>query len=250
VAFPASIDLNPLRIKTFETDLPLFKHHLSSLHDSVEFEEMFLSTSNADIHADSVTVERGSFRTTNSRITGSFISNRSLSLSSKNGPVQVSVQLKNGPSTTKYETGVDIRTTNAPVEAQISLVSPGRLSGGKFAVHARTQIDQINIPFLSSPYSASLTMVAETTNGKNEVSLHPAYEGKFEACTSLTSGRPELHYGDQYDPSGEQRKRLVDIEKWSDGVMRGIVRWGEGDGNFGRGSALLKTSNAPISLTV
>jgi hypothetical protein len=93
-------------------------------------------------------------------------------------------------------------------------------------------------------------MVAETTNGGNEVSLHPAYEGKFEASTSLTSGRPELHYGDQRDPSGEHRKWHVDIEKWSDGVVRGNVRWGEDDGKSGRSSAFLKTSNAPISLTV
>jgi hypothetical protein len=42
---------DPVRIQNFETDLPLFQHHLGSLSDFVEFNQLSLKSSGAIINA-------------------------------------------------------------------------------------------------------------------------------------------------------------------------------------------------------
>ncbi|KAG8218140.1 hypothetical protein J3R82DRAFT_3677 [Butyriboletus roseoflavus] len=71
--FPAATsESSPLRIKEFTTQTSNFAHEIGDLWQSILFENMELESSNAPIHANSITLTRGSLISSNGPINGHF----------------------------------------------------------------------------------------------------------------------------------------------------------------------------------
>ncbi|THV06164.1 hypothetical protein K435DRAFT_645638 [Dendrothele bispora CBS 962.96] len=106
---------DPVRIKSFETDLPLYTHALGSLTDFVEFDKLSLKSSNAAIQAQSLKVyDQCTIHTSNGPV-------KIESLVASNARVETS----NGPITGHYDaTGsLGLYSSDGNIDATINLTS-------------------------------------------------------------------------------------------------------------------------------
>ena len=81
------------------------------------------------------------------------------------------------------------------------------------------------------------------------VSLNPAYEGEFFLQTS--NSKPRIYQDNTVvDPSGKNRKRLLNVQHSWKGLASGDVYWGDAEDSKATGSVFIHSSNARVDLNV
>ncbi|KDQ56481.1 hypothetical protein JAAARDRAFT_36637 [Jaapia argillacea MUCL 33604] len=245
VRLPATSIDTPLELKTFETDLPMFSHVIDDLERKVQFESISLRSSNMMISSAGISANNAEIKTSNAPIEGSFKTDNSLTLVTSNAHIKASVGLYSKQN--KFATQVDMRTSNGPIESDISLTSSEGSSGGSFKVIGSTSNAHLDVQFPVSPVSSRLNVDLKTSNAPATVAMHPAYEGTFNLRTSNL--RPSIESPDTVeDPSGKGRKRSVYQSSYTRGNIEGMVYWDKL--NRDAGDVHVKSSNAPIRLVL
>lgn len=144
----------------------------------------------------------------------------------------------------------------SPISAEISLTSGSRhASDASYVVSATTSNSDLHLRFAAQPVDSRLDLNAATTNGPAEVSVHPAYEGRFVLQSS--TGAHIREEKDAQDPSGYKRERHVHYREMQSGgmnVVEGRVQWWGNKGPRRRhdaggrtyGLVSVRNTNAPL----
>ncbi|KIY48054.1 hypothetical protein FISHEDRAFT_59188 [Fistulina hepatica ATCC 64428] len=225
--FEVTVRVPPGLINALSTDMPLFKHHIDDLGESVLFESLSLRTSNMHIHVDSVAATSAVIETSNSAITGSYETSSSLELLTANAPIKVDVLMvhKGGEAS-----NLSLHTSNAVISSS-TMLEDRTGSGGKFTVAAHTVNGRIDMPFPSAPVNSRLKLKAETVIGSVSATMHPTYQGAFRASTYLA--RADVISNDVEDLEGKGRTRNVEITRLSGSFVQGFVSWSEEGRDYG-----------------
>ncbi|KAF8911655.1 hypothetical protein CPB84DRAFT_1762498 [Gymnopilus junonius] len=240
-----SVEALPLTIKNFETDIVNSAHFLEDLNGKVFFDSLLLKGSNGPVHAKSVNSTTVEVHASNAPIYGKFNTTSSLVLETSNGPIFVDVGLESdadGSSPT-----FKAHTSNGKIEAHTSLTSASG-SGGSFEVTTSTSNAPLVVTFPASPVDSKLNLKGSTSNAQAAVFLHPAYEGSFDLHTSLA--RPSVNRNPEVeDPTGQGRKRVLEISNYGRPSTTGNVYWGAGE-RKSEGSVVVRTSISPVVLAL
>ncbi|KII95591.1 hypothetical protein PLICRDRAFT_129440 [Plicaturopsis crispa FD-325 SS-3] len=234
---------NPLRIPSFETDLPGFAHEIGDLQGIVEFDSLSLSGSNGRVHVGSVSGSDISIKTSNAGISGLFNTSSSITLVTSNKQIDISANLR---STEAKSSPISLllKTTNGPIDAAVRLIADGS-SISPYAVNVATTNAALTVNYLEQPLDSVLAFDGRTSNGPASALLPPAYEGSF-ALTS--SGKyPRVEEERVRDPAGLGRGRSVE-QRMLARTLSGNIWWG--DRRKTQGLVTLKTTNSPASLKV
>jgi len=224
VRLPAS-DKSLLNLRAFESNLPLFRHEVLDLENKVFFESLTLRGTNAGIRSDSVSVHHAEFETTNAPITGSFTATEKLALVTSNGAIDASVDLSNNKDT-HVPSDLLLKTTNARIISTLALREHNSTTGGAFTITSLTSNARMEQMFTAAPSYSSLILNAKTSNAGTSVQLHPSFEGSFHLRSS-NAGIPRVLGIDepQPDPSGDGRKRRIEMTRVVKNFVEGWVRW-------------------------
>ncbi|KAI0043760.1 hypothetical protein FA95DRAFT_1609109 [Auriscalpium vulgare] len=236
-------------IPQFTTSFHNFAQRFDNL-TKFDFGRVSLHTSNGPIAIKNIVAESLTAETTNGPITGNYNTTSHLLLHTTNSPIKVGVTASDDGKTDRPTT-VNLHTTNAVLQASLSLVAnttEGR--GGAFSVQASTTNSPISVATLDAPPDSVLHLTARTTNGHAVVSLHPSYEGTFKAST--TNFAPSLNQlPDVEDPTGEGRPRSVEIHSLRGRTLDGSVQWAPSHHEDGKaGSVSVSTTNSPVNITL
>ncbi|TCD64134.1 hypothetical protein EIP91_004516 [Steccherinum ochraceum] len=235
--------------EAFETDMPIFVHHVGDLDESAAFGKINFKTSNSPIHVQSLTTEVGRVQTSNSPIDGKIAASKALDLHSSNGPLKVDITLSNKDGAASK---LVLHTTNSPIRSGITLVSLKEDgNGGSFDINASSSNGPVDLIFPSAPTDSTLKLDTHTSNSPIRVTLHKSYEGSYDMQTSRWS-QPTLNYDEGVeDPAGRGRRRVVETHTYGKGRASGNVKWTGGDANAREtGSVKLSTSNAGLHLNL
>ena len=129
------------------------------------------------------------------------------------------------------------------IDARTTLSSASG-SGGTFNVTTRTSNGPLLVTFPDSPVNSTLNLDAHSSTSLVTIALHAAYEGSFDLHTSLAQASIRERVGVE-DPTGEGRKRHVDIKRIVRGSASGNIYWGEGE-RKNEGSVTASTSISPV----
>ncbi|KAJ3527356.1 hypothetical protein NM688_g8139 [Phlebia brevispora] len=230
-----------LEVKSLETNLPQFAHHIGDLSGHVYFHDLNLRSSNAHITSHSVNATRLSVQTENSMIKGSYEASRSLELKTTNGELKAQVTVHNEDGTARSE--VLLRNSNSPLTAYIELKSSAAdKTGGAFHVVGKSSNGRLNLTCTEAPVDSKLELSAYTSNSAAYVTLHPTFEGKFQVSTKNANLNAVI---DKHvkDPSGRDTTRQVEIWTFPT-YSRGNIRW---SGKH-MGEVDVRTQNGPATL--
>jgi len=256
-----------LKIKSFETDLPVFRHRLHQLGD-VFFDKLDLQTAAASVDAESTIVANvaevktaagsieGSFnathlvlRTSNARIDVTFNAFKSALLATAQGSISATGTLFNDVSTDEQST-LKLETANAQIDGKINLSTLSKKGlGGSYKVTSET-VNAKNVvafPFISP--DAELDLSVETAMANALVQLHESYEGEFTLHSGSFSKTLVYIRDDVKDPAGRGRKRRSQASGRR-GEAKGRVWWGDEDGDQGKGVVRVETSFGNAELIV
>jgi len=238
-----------LHLKSFETNLPRFAHHMDNLVGKVSFDELTLQTTNSHMNIEAADAITTAARTTNGHIVGNFTTFKELSLTTTNGLIAANVEMHN--TDPRIATKVVMKTSNGPLTSKVNLLTNStNHKGGAFRIKATTTNDPLTIAFPVSPSSAHLSFEGMTTNAPATVNLNARYEGAFHLQTSASSSM-FVHYKDSTDdPDGLGRDRVVDVKRRLRGVLEGTMTWGWNQEAKGWSDVDVKTTNGPVSLAV
>jgi hypothetical protein len=159
-------------------------------------------------------------------INGSFTVTERLSIVGGNSPVDVNVTMLSSPHAEK-PTVLDIVTDKAPITTTISLQlnSTSNEHGGFFAVSQVTKQSDITSNVTSQPLDSIVRFAAVTKDGNVTAAFPPAYEGRFSLVASR-HGRSLVEADtDVKDPSGEGRKRYLEVKEYIGSIITGFVGW-------------------------
>ncbi|EKM51556.1 uncharacterized protein PHACADRAFT_150026 [Phanerochaete carnosa HHB-10118-sp] len=267
VHLPANKGSSPLHIQGFKTDMPLFRHAIADLADSVRFNSLMLSTSNVGIHSQSLLADRAELKSSNNAIVGNFTVRDTLVIRTSNSPIAANITMINGGEDkvtdvtlitsnrqvlAKYSTISSLmRLISSPLYSNFSLISTTKSeNGGSFRVNTKTINSPLNVNFTSAPVDSLLHFKGATSNSPAYVSLHSTYEGSFTLrSSSLLQPRIEQRE-DVEDPAGKDRRRNVEIYSIRRGIAEGKVTWVPAETEKVLGSVGLRSSNMPVVLVV
>jgi hypothetical protein len=236
VRFPKSSE-----IKDLKTFLPLFTHYFPKT--DVRFKALSVHSANFPIFAESLLVESGKVRTSNSAIKGNFTVTNSLEITTSNAPIVVNVTMNNAEK--ENPTKLFVQTSNAPLKSNLALISTSsRGTGGQFIVETLTSNSPLVVKFPYAAIDSVLHLSAKTSNSPAFVELNPAYEGTFSLTTSIFRPRVDVNENVE-DPTGEGRQREVDFNTVGK-ELKGSVHWGDDTEN--QGHVELVTSILPAHL--
>jgi len=226
VRLPAS-EKSLLTLRALDSNLPLFRHEILDLENKVSFESLTLRGTNAGIRSDSVSVHHAEFETTNGPITGSFTATEKLVLTTSNGAIDVRVDLSNNKDT-HVASDLLLKTNNARIISTILLREHNSTTGGAFTVTSKTSNARVEHTFPTAPSYSSLNLNSQTSNAGTSVQLHPSYEGSFHLRSS-NAGPPRVIGADEpeRDPSGDRRRRRVEMTRVVKNFVEGWIRWEE-----------------------
>ncbi|KAI0827710.1 hypothetical protein BC628DRAFT_1409631 [Trametes gibbosa] len=244
VLLPATEHGAPRTINAFNTHLPQFTHHLHELADTVVFESIDLSATNAGIRADSLNAIFGRLRSSNGKIEGTYNTTSSLELFTSNAPVHITANLLNKDIDTT--TVLTVETSNADIHANVGLFADS--VDGAYRVNARTDNAPAKVSITSAPANSLLNASAVSSNAPVVFGAHPAFEGTFELhSTWFTPPKVEDRQNAE-DPLRRGRRRNVQVRNVNRGAIRGEVGWEPKHENAKSGHIGLETSNAHVTL--
>ncbi|KAI8978249.1 hypothetical protein BD414DRAFT_495020 [Trametes punicea] len=247
LSLPASGSDAPLWINKLSTNLPEFAHRFAELSDAVIFKTLSLATRNVPIVADSLTADHAVLRSTNGQIRGTFTSNSSLDLTTRNAAIHATVYLNNEDE--QKGTILRVSTANAAIKANVHLNADGLdTPGGAFRVDARSSNGPVDLAFAESPANSLLNASAVSSNAPVRVAAHPAFEGTFELHSSWYTPPSVIKDRPVEDPLGERRRRNVQVNTTKNRAIRGQVDWVPKHDGAKNGHIGLETSNSPATL--
>ncbi|TFK83281.1 hypothetical protein K466DRAFT_267840 [Polyporus arcularius HHB13444] len=246
VHLPAAHAAGPLKLQELGTNLLLFSHHIHDLGESAYFERVRLRTSDRPLLADSLTGNNLYIESANGAITGTFNASSMIRLGTSNAPIKVATGLVS--SDTNMPSMMHVETSNGRVENDVTLKSnTSDASRGTFYITTRTENAPLYLTFVDAPVNSSLTVNVHTSNSPGHVTLHPTYEGTYDASSTLIF-RPEVRWTAVEDPSGRGARRIVRLDENARTGPRvsGGVSWTHGGESKGR--VTTETSNSPFRL--
>ncbi|KAI0087089.1 hypothetical protein BDY19DRAFT_956016 [Irpex rosettiformis] len=247
IRLPRSPSGHPLHVKSIETNLPNFEHHVGDLLGSVNFDSLSLRSSNAHIFSRSLNVTHGNFETTNKHIRGHYESHGNLTLRTSNADIVADVSLFNHDP--NVENVLNLQTSNAKIESTINLFSS--LNHGSYTVSSKTSNGRLSLSVPVLPPDSTLHLSANTTNLAAAVAVPDTYEGTYVVKTS--NSRAVVKSDRRRDPTGKERKSI----QWESGTgpyREGGIEWKENHVSAvpsteeARGSIWVSTQNAPATL--
>ncbi|EEB91231.1 hypothetical protein MPER_10444 [Moniliophthora perniciosa FA553] len=184
VILPASKSADDaLAIKDFRASMPIFTYNLADLAESVRFDSISLRGSVSSVVSESLAASRADFTSHVGSITGKFSTSSSLKLITDNGHIAANITLSNDAKSDEW-TEVELRTSNAAIRSNISLVATSSDTGGQFRVKSTTGTGSTNIDLPSAPSETPLDMAGHGSSGAFDVALHETYDGAFSGSTS------------------------------------------------------------------
>ncbi len=148
----------------------------------------------------------------------------------------------------------------SPINAEISLTNSRHAPDASYAVSATTSNSDLRLRFAVQPVDSRLDLSASTTNGPTDISMHPAYEGRFVLQSSTEAHIREKR--DVRDPSGHGRERHVHYRELQSSrlkVVEGRVQWWRNKGSRrhhdappGRSDSVVsvRNTNAPLTFAL
>ncbi|KAF9479371.1 hypothetical protein BDN70DRAFT_878855 [Pholiota conissans] len=242
----------PLFVRGFETDVPNFRHRIADLESRIQFGSMTLKGSNEPMEIKSLSASTAELQSKNGYIRGLFNVTSSLVLETTNNLIEVAVTLHSAHGS---KPACQVRTTNGPTEAVITLTSDSSFVGSSYTISTTTSNSDALIQIPSQPLNSNLYLTTTTTNGPAHVSLNEAFEGGLllESPGAIVIKEDKA----VEDPSGAGRKRnVVYSSKKRQGkqVLTGSVLWGPeksrrgSPSGHGDGLVTIRNSNAPLTL--
>ncbi|KAI0764409.1 hypothetical protein BD413DRAFT_606343 [Trametes elegans] len=245
VRFPVARG-RPLRVKAFETNLPMFEHTLADLHGEVHFDSVSLSSKSMPINGHSLEADTASLLTSNSHITGSFYVSRSLFMQTSNKAISANVTLYHDGSR-PYYSNLTMLNSNAAIDGFLHLHSTAPSgTGGQFDVLTRTENSALTFAVTAQPVASTLLLDARTRNAPAAVELPAAFEGTFGARTTNARADVECDAGAR-DPAGLGRRRTCAVPDLTVHEVSGWTSWG--GARHGMGDVNVVSVNAPVRLT-
>jgi len=159
-------------------------------------------------------------------INGSFTVTERLSIVGGSSPVDVNVAMFSSPHAEK-PTVLDIVNNEAPITTTISLQlnSTAHERGGFFAISQVNKQSDITSNVTSQPLDSTVRFVAVTKDANVTAIFPPAYEGRLSLVASR-HGRSFVEADtDVKDPSGEGRKRYLEVKEHFGSIITGFVGW-------------------------
>lgn len=159
-------------------------------------------------------------------INGSFTVTERLSIVGGDSPVDVNVTMFSSAHAEK-PTVLDIVNNKAPITTIISLRlnSTANERGGFFAISQVNKQSDITSNVTSQPLDSIVRFAAVTKDANVTATFPPAYEGRFSLVASR-HGRSFVEADtDVEDPSGEGRKRYLEVKEYFGSIITGFVGW-------------------------
>ncbi|KAJ2932547.1 hypothetical protein H1R20_g4575, partial [Candolleomyces eurysporus] len=102
-------------------------------------------------------------------------------------------------------------------------------TGGRFSIVAKTTRAPIDIDFGETPLNHSLTVDASTSFDNINLVIPPTYEGNWK-MKALSPYREIVDNRANYtDPTGENRERVLSVDRQNPFVEEGTVVWGRSE---------------------
>ncbi|EJD08140.1 uncharacterized protein FOMMEDRAFT_16612 [Fomitiporia mediterranea MF3/22] len=236
----------PLHISRLTANFMLFGIGTTNLNGLVEFDDINLKTDYKNIDAESLTAHRARLETSQAAIKGTYTTSSSLELLTKNGPINVDINMlnpgTNANATTKSATKLTMHTSNAAIKTNVNATSLTTSSsvadsiGGNFTIDSATSYAPLILNLHSQPISSFLSLSARSSSATAEVHLPPQFSGTFNVATSVL--RPSLEVSpipSDEDPARAGRWREVEVTKEEHYRLAGEVTWVDKRGRMERG---------------
>ncbi|KAL1945330.1 hypothetical protein VTO73DRAFT_2181 [Trametes versicolor] len=247
VQFPVIRDGGIVQVKAFETDLPMFSHHVKRLEKKVRFESISLFSKNMPIQSDYLSADEANVVTSNAKISGTYHASRGLFLKTSNADLTAEVTLYHDDSAAAY-TNLTFLNSNAAIDSRVHLRSTSMAAtGGSYDVLAHTSNAHLDLRIPIQPVGSTLALDARTSNAPAAVHLSPAYEGACLAETTLAAAEVECDPNSR-DPAGLGRSRVCALPRQSAQRVEGWASWDVTGTHHGLGEVSVVTTNTPARL--
>ncbi|KAH9942066.1 hypothetical protein B0H21DRAFT_824216 [Amylocystis lapponica] len=232
VRFPRRPEF-PLGLKSLQTSLPHFAHHVGNFQSSVSVESITLDSRGLkkrgyerNVGGGPITVESfsgkwGLFSTDNAEISGKFEVSRGLTLFAGRSVVNADVTLVN--SDDQPPTTLVVENRMREHNCNVTLVSANESGmGGAFDVQVGGESSPVTVGIPYAPLDSILKFEAIGTNAALHATMHPAFEGTFLVTNQPST--PVVVNSFAEDPAHSGRERVVDVRRFS-GSVQGSVAW-------------------------
>ncbi|OJT13802.1 hypothetical protein TRAPUB_9649 [Trametes pubescens] len=247
VQFPVIPGGGLLQVKAFETDLPMFSHHVKRLEKKVRFESISLFSRNMPIQSDYLSADEANIVTSNAKLSGTYHASRGLFLKTSNADISTEVTLYHDNSAPAY-TNLTFLNSNGAIDSQVNLRSTSMAAtGGSYDVLAHTANAHLDLRMPIQAVGSTLALDARTSNAPATVHLSPAYEGTCLAETTLAAAEVECNPNSR-DPAGLGRTRVCALPRQSAQRVEGWASWDMLGKHHGLGEVSVVTSNTPARL--
>ncbi|KAL1741998.1 hypothetical protein HDZ31DRAFT_84452 [Schizophyllum fasciatum] len=247
-----------LQVHNLTTDLPIFKHTIADLADTVLFESLTLRTTDASIYTQSLHAHQASILTTNAAIDGTYLADAHLALRTANGRIAaiataatLDAATANGAIEGAYTArrALALVTQNAHIHATFALENddpagpPARakLQTTNGQIRAAGDLSVADSPAFTSTATPSFAIDAHTTNGALALDLLAApLDSALALDAHTTMGRADVRLPPTYEGAFDARTSLARVHvQPQDGGEGG----GEGGGR-GRRAVRLERNTA------
>ncbi|KAK7043533.1 hypothetical protein R3P38DRAFT_2885863, partial [Favolaschia claudopus] len=209
-----------------------------------------LDTSNGSVNAKALVAPRAKVTSSHGGISGSYAVVDSLILHTSNGAIKAAVSItENSGLQTPKE--ITLRTTNNALDYNLNL-GPTSAKAENFIIKTTTSNGKLTGQIASAPLNSVLSIDAQSSNSRAQLTLPPTYEGRFEVATSNAPVQVLVLNDDQPDPACEGkrnckgRQRAVHTGTVSKRSIMGAVHWDKKNGD--RCFVNLKSSNGLTTL--
>jgi len=222
-----TIPRGALELPALYSVFPGLKQRVGDVFDDVTFGDVTLV--GKDVAVDTVTGDKAVVVIHGGQpINGSFTVTERLSIVGGNSPVDVNVTMFSSPHAEK-PTVLDIVNNKAPITTTISLqlnsTATANEHNGFFAISQVTKQSDITSNVTSQPLDSIVRFAAVTKDGNVTATFPSAYEGRFSLVASR-HGRSLVEADtDVEDPSGEGRKRYLEVKEYFGSIITGFVGW-------------------------
>lgn len=118
-----------------------------------------------------------------------------------------------------------------------------------FKATAVTVNSPLDVTIFDAPMQSRMNIDCSTSNSRANLRLPPAFEGKITTKTNPKATTVLIGPGDDNDPSGQGRRRILEHENHEPGLHTAHVLWVPNE-QRDRSSATLTSWNANVALSL
>ncbi|KDQ55032.1 hypothetical protein JAAARDRAFT_159605 [Jaapia argillacea MUCL 33604] len=222
----------------------MLSHTFGDLSESVKLGGIYV-ISNQAISAVSLFARTLSVVTFKAPIEGYYQAEQYLNLQAHESNVKASATLYNvGGMRPPF---FSLKARNGGIDANVSLIDMVSSPTPSFSGVVEVSNGPLNLAFPNQPLNSELSFRVDGMHAPVNITLHPAYQGKFNLATS--HAQPQVEDRGVQDPAGKGRYRSILQD--SDGVGRvtGLVYW-DAERNVDGSVVEVKTCHAPVRLSL